>query len=451
MQLGFFINVQRCIGCHTCEVACKETHNLPPGPRWRRVRIVEGGAFPRPFAYAVSMACNHCASPICVQVCPVGAYSRRPDGLVIHDPGRCIGCQYCTYACPYGAPQYNEATGKAGKCGGCHDRVDEGAHPACVDACPVRAIEFGPLEQLERQHPDALATLPVLPDPALTGPSLRIRPRAGVAVRPTRIVDGHHIRRPLEERRMKAFSLVLFAVLSQAAVGQVLVTLFLPGSPVTRLALPLGALGLIIALFHLGTPGGAPRALANLRRSWLSREALLTGLFTLAAGLYGYVWPGWPAGLCAGLLGLAALYAQGMVWQLPTRPEWRHPANLWGPIASALLLGALTVALGGGHSLAALRGLGVTIVAASGCVLVALGLWALHMVSIPRSPMRPDTWFWIRLVAGVGLPIVSGISLALGMEPDVLTTGGALVGAVAGELLGRNLFFRVGFDQLPQF
>lgn len=194
MRLGFFINLQRCIGCHTCAVACKETNGLPPGPRWRRVRILEGGAYPRPFAYAVSMACNHCESPQCVQVCPTRAYTRRPDGLVIHDPGRCIGCQYCTYACPYGAPQYDAAAGKTGKCSGCHTRVDEGLEPACIGACPVRALEFGPLADLERAHPAAADTLPVLPDPALTRPAVRFLTRADGAPRPTRIHDGHRTR-----------------------------------------------------------------------------------------------------------------------------------------------------------------------------------------------------------------------------------------------------------------
>ena len=194
VQLGFYINLQRCIGCHTCEIACKETHDLAPGPRWRRVRTVEGGAFPRPFAYAVSLACNHCTSPICVQVCPAKSYTKRPDGLVVHHAARCIGCQYCTYACPYGAPQYAEALGRVGKCSGCHPRIDEGLQPACVEACPLRAIEFGPVDELERRHPGCVSTVPVLPDPSLTGPSLRLQPRADAAARPARIIDGHRTR-----------------------------------------------------------------------------------------------------------------------------------------------------------------------------------------------------------------------------------------------------------------
>jgi anaerobic dimethyl sulfoxide reductase subunit B (iron-sulfur subunit) len=189
------MDTARCLGCHTCAVACKEANDLPPRPRWRRVRILEGGAYPRPFAYAVSMSCNHCERPICVQVCPVRAYTKRPDGLVVHDRSRCIGCQYCTYACPYGAPQYDSAAGKVGKCSGCHTRVDEGLEPVCVGACPVRALEFGPLDELERRHPGAVTALPALPDPGLTGPAVRIKPRTDATLAPARIMDGHRSRR----------------------------------------------------------------------------------------------------------------------------------------------------------------------------------------------------------------------------------------------------------------
>ncbi|HEY3365888.1 MAG TPA: DMSO/selenate family reductase complex B subunit [Symbiobacteriaceae bacterium] len=193
-QLGFFINVERCIGCHACEVACKDKNDLEVGPRWRRVRIVEGGAYPKPFAYSISMACNHCKDPICVKVCPVGAYTKREDGLVIHDQSRCIGCRYCTFACPYAAPQFDESKGKAGKCSGCHDLVDKGQEPICVQACILRALEFGPLEELQQKHPGAVQSLPVLPDPKVTDPSVRLQPRPEVNSRPARIVDGHRTR-----------------------------------------------------------------------------------------------------------------------------------------------------------------------------------------------------------------------------------------------------------------
>lgn len=196
-QLGFFVNLQRCLGCHTCEVACKDWHGLAPGPRWRRVRTVEGGTYPRPFAYFVSIACNHCAEPICVSVCPAKAYTKRPDGLVVHDPSRCMGCQYCTFACPYGAPQYDEAAGRAGKCSGCYGRVDAGEEPVCVGSCIGRALEFGPLSELEKRHPGCVSTIGVMPPAEMTRPSLRLLRRPESQSAPSRIVDGHRTR-PVE-------------------------------------------------------------------------------------------------------------------------------------------------------------------------------------------------------------------------------------------------------------
>lgn len=193
-QLGFYVDLTRCIGCHTCALACKEKNDLELGPRWRRVRVVEGGAYPKPFAYYVSMSCNHCADPICMKVCPAHAYSKREDGLVVHDPEKCIGCQYCTYACPYAAPQFDEAKGKVGKCSGCADLVDKGEQPACVQACIVRAIEFGPIDELQKKHPDAVQSLPILPNPTLTNPSILLQPKPESFSQPTRIIDGHRAR-----------------------------------------------------------------------------------------------------------------------------------------------------------------------------------------------------------------------------------------------------------------
>lgn len=250
---------------------------------------------------------------------------------------------------------------------------------------------------------------------------------------------------------MAPLTLIFFSVLSQAAAGIVLVTAFLPGPVAARIAPPLAALGLAVSLAHLGTPGGAYRALANLRSSWLSREVLLTGLFALAAALYAYAWPGRAAGMAAGLLGLAALFAQGMVYQLPARPEWRHGAGVWGLFASALLLGSLTVALAAGHGPGALRALGVVTLAASAFSLLALALWARHLVRAGHADLLGDTWFWVRLVAGIILPALAGVSMLLGLAPDLLTTGGALAGAVVGELLGRSLFYRAGLERMPQF
>jgi anaerobic dimethyl sulfoxide reductase subunit B len=172
-QIGFFVDATRCINCKTCEIACKDLHDAAPGRRIRRVRSFEGGEFPAVFAYNVSMSCNHCERPACVEGCPAGAYSKRPgDGVVLHDPEKCIGCRYCTWLCPYGAPQYDAREGRVRKC----DLCREEPAPVCVSACPMRALEVGPLAEIEARTGATLA-LRDLPSPELTGPSIRYRIR----------------------------------------------------------------------------------------------------------------------------------------------------------------------------------------------------------------------------------------------------------------------------------
>jgi anaerobic dimethyl sulfoxide reductase subunit B (iron-sulfur subunit) len=172
-QIGFFVDATRCSNCKTCEIACKDFNGLGPGRRIRKVRSFEGGEFPAVFAYNLSMSCNHCEDPACVKGCPAGAYSKRAeDGIVVHDPEKCIGCRYCTWVCPYGAPQYDERDGRVRKCNLCLGETV----PACVAACPMRAIEVGPLAEIAEKT-GATVALRDWPSPALTRPSIRYRVR----------------------------------------------------------------------------------------------------------------------------------------------------------------------------------------------------------------------------------------------------------------------------------
>ncbi len=172
-QIGFFVDAAKCINCKTCEIACQDFNDAAPGRRLRKVRSFEGGEFPAVFAYNISMACNHCGEPLCVEGCPTGAYTKRPeDGIVLHDPEKCIGCRYCVWLCPYGAPEYDAREGRVRKCNLCLGE----ATPECVAACPMRAIEVGPLPEIV-SRPGATIALRDLPAPELTRPSIRYRVR----------------------------------------------------------------------------------------------------------------------------------------------------------------------------------------------------------------------------------------------------------------------------------
>lgn len=147
-SLGFFLNLDRCVACQACAVACKAYHLLAPGVQWRHVVNVWAGQYPAPLQRTLSYSCMHCGQPSCLRACPVGAISQRPeDGLVLVDGELCIGCRACGEACPYGVPQF-EADGTMSKCDLCADRLALGEQPICVGTCPSDALLFGSLDAL---------------------------------------------------------------------------------------------------------------------------------------------------------------------------------------------------------------------------------------------------------------------------------------------------------------
>jgi len=158
VQMGFYFDQTRCTGCYACVVACKDWHNVAAGPAsWRRVTTIEKGRFPDVFVAFLSHSCYHCANPACVATCPAGAITKREkDGVVTIDRAKCRGkdqCDLCLQACPYQAPQFGvESDAKMQKCDFCLDRLAEGKQPVCVAACPMYALDAGPLEELEKKY-----------------------------------------------------------------------------------------------------------------------------------------------------------------------------------------------------------------------------------------------------------------------------------------------------------
>ncbi|MEJ2677653.1 MAG: dimethylsulfoxide reductase subunit B [Gemmatimonadota bacterium] len=185
-RLAFYFDATACSGCKACQIACKDKQGSPLGVRWRRVYEVAGGGWRQRgaawvhdvFAYNLSVACNHCERPICMEVCPTRAITQREDGVVLLDAERCMGCRYCEWACPYGAPQYDPDAGRMSKCDFCVDLLDAGRPPACVASCPMRALDFGDMAELEARYGPA-AVYP-LPEAELTRPALFVTPPRGV-------------------------------------------------------------------------------------------------------------------------------------------------------------------------------------------------------------------------------------------------------------------------------
>ncbi|MDP6823354.1 MAG: 4Fe-4S dicluster domain-containing protein [Dehalococcoidia bacterium] len=207
-RLGMVIDLEKCVGCRACMVACKVENNTPESAFWMYVFRLEDGEYPESRVSFLPRPCQHCDNAPCVKVCPVGARYTRDHGIVVTDWDRCIGCRYCEVACPYGVNYFNYKkpkelqylnwenpdvevhsqgevppyknpvlAGKFGpeqrkvaggghtkgvmeKCTFCVHRVDSGLDPACVVNCPVGALIFGDLEDPESPASRAIADKP---------------------------------------------------------------------------------------------------------------------------------------------------------------------------------------------------------------------------------------------------------------------------------------------------
>lgn len=177
-QFGFYFNQEDCIGCKTCQVACCDRNNTASGVAFRSVLTFEAGEYPNASMYHYSKSCNHCAKPACMAQCSTGAIRKEEDGTVIIDSTICNACGACVEACPYDVPVMQSDKEVVGKCDGCKPFRDAGQNPVCVDACPMRCIEFGDVEELRAKYGDGVDALPILPDPSRTEPSLLIAPKA---------------------------------------------------------------------------------------------------------------------------------------------------------------------------------------------------------------------------------------------------------------------------------
>jgi len=168
---GFYFNQDACVGCRTCQVACKDKNDLEIGTIYRKVDSFETGEFPTSMLYHLTHSCNHCESPACVANCPTGAMQKDPEtGIVNNDKEKCIGCMTCEKSCPYGHPVQLD-DGLSHKCVLCSDENPEGTpDPTCAKACPVRALEFGPIASLREAHPEGAAAIGELTDE--TGPAV---------------------------------------------------------------------------------------------------------------------------------------------------------------------------------------------------------------------------------------------------------------------------------------
>lgn len=183
MQVGFYFDQTRCTGCSACQIACKDANDIPAGPEnWLRIGYTEEGQTPDLLVAYLFSPCWQCVSPVCADACPAGAISKRPeDGIVVVDRAACLGketCgEKCRRACPYGAPQFAaDPDAKMAKCDFCLAGWEMGKLPACVEACPTRALAAGSLDDLRARHGEDLEA-PGFKYSLRTKPAVVIRPK----------------------------------------------------------------------------------------------------------------------------------------------------------------------------------------------------------------------------------------------------------------------------------
>ncbi len=493
-QYRFHFDAGKCIGCKCCEVACHEQNNTPPDVSWRKVGEIEGGEFPNTARLYISMACNHCVEPACLKGCPVDAYYKdTTTGIVLMKEDMCIGCGYCTWNCPYEAPQFTPERHMVTKCDLCHNRLAEGNLPACVNACPSGALEIETVKLTDWVADYALANAPGVPDASMT-------------ISTTRITLPTHLPPDLgraDEYRLKPekphYSLVFMLVLTQLSVGGFLslfltelllhwthLSFFLQDFLKIAPAAMLGtaALALSTSVFHLGRPIFAYRALKMWKRSWLSREVLFFALFAKLAALYSvlawirYSFPAAPIpawgmiglGACVAATGIAGIYSSARIYMVPARPSWNNSRTPIAFFSTAFLLGPLFTFLifswqfthtplsllenGGGLVRNILIGL---IVGAGLLQLGAILIKLFYILSREESELRGTArlltqWFRVPFLLRLACLVLAAVSVplaALGLVPKdsfiasstPLWIAVILVLALTGELLGRYLFF----------
>ena len=498
-QHGFYFNADNCIACHACEAACSEKNDVPAHLGFRSVGFVEGGSYPDYRRINISMACNHCDDPVCLKGCPTRAYTKFAEyGAVLQDPDICFGCGYCTWVCPYNAPQLDPVKGQVSKCNLCVDRLEVGLKPACVSACLGKALDFGVIENIPEGRIQAETGIPGFPRTDITHPNVRFQQMKsiqrelervdGMPLKYHRAEEEGHYRPELDpkqgfrrqwnwrhllgshENAHIAFTLAVqtvmgaFALLVLGGWSQLAPVVAFRSSPAYLPALGILLLLMGFGLFrlnmHLGKPHRFYRGFYNLRLSPVSRE--IAGVSAFFAGLAGYTlsslfsgsWALLPQTLSA-LLALAGLgfggYYMYRLYRIPARPFWDHwhtgaAFTATGLVLGSLLLGVIALAFG---QFSASLGRLLALVVVAGLTLEGLGLLA-HAWSQHRAGHEgAASWYLQATRHGYPFLLRNGLLVASLLLAGWIAAGGGNAGwfvllavlALTEQVIGRALFY----------
>ena len=311
MHKGFIFNHNSCVACNACNAACILENGWTIHAR--EILTYNKEVYPGFPIINLSLSCNHCESPVCLEGCPSSTYTRNNDTrAILVDDNKCIGCKYCQWNCPYDAPKFDSGKRIIGKCNLCYSRLNEGYLPACSTACPTGALSFGKITGEE-----AGEIYPWFPDKKLN-PAIKFTGKTDnipLIIIPEKLSASVEQYDGIEKQNdiKTEWSLLLFSFITTLSVST-LISAFIKGVlPNKILFLSMILVAGVISLFHLGKQNRAWRAIANWKKSPLSREIVLFLLFSLFSALTVFsMIPGLFIASC--ILGLILLIAIDMVY-----------------------------------------------------------------------------------------------------------------------------------------
>lgn len=318
MAKGFIFDLNKCVGCHACVVACQIENGKDQNTPWREISTFNSFQHPKLPVFHYSLACNHCEDAPCMNSCPALAYSKDTLGNIKHHANKCIGCKYCTWTCPYNAPNFVKQNGVVEKCTLCQHRLEDNLKPACANLCPTGALNFKEIELKDQSQIAGFTEIGINPQITIVELRKKSQPKnqAQISNEEGKLFAKLQLNAPSKISLKKEWVLVPFTILVA------LLTAFLSSGVLGFMELNpwlfmgAGGLTLLLSSVHLGKKLRAWRSILNIKNSWLSREILFYSLFLLFA-LCWFIFPETIyIAYIATLLGFLATYSIDKVYSV---------------------------------------------------------------------------------------------------------------------------------------
>lgn len=317
----FVFNINKCTGCQACTVACSIENKTELPVLWRNVNIFNNFKHPEIPVFHLSISCNHCEDAICMKSCPANAFYRDiVTGAVIQNPSKCIGCKYCTWACPYDAPKFNNVTKIVEKCNFCNHRIEKGLKPACANLCPTGALSFDfNKSTIENEHINGFPQIGISPSIKIIPLRNDEPPKMSLKQENKDLIWNitKNINTDKKISAKKEVPLIVFTILTSLLSAFFISPIF-EGYAIDKIMFfEIGVIALIFSSLHLGKKIRAFRAILNIKSSWLSREILFFTSFLILAALNLFVFnENLIISYLTALLGFTTLFSIDMIYKV---------------------------------------------------------------------------------------------------------------------------------------